>query len=100
MGEFDEALSYAKQAHELNPNIAQVKDSYGYMLLKSGNSAEAATVLEQSYLLQNDNEIALHFVEALIANQQTEKAQQVLNNLQELNPEQLNKKAELEALLN
>ncbi len=100
MGNYDEALSYAKQAHQLNPNIAQVKDSYGYMLLKSGNSAEAATVLEQSYLLKNDNEIALHLVEALIANQQTQKAQQVLNNLQELNPEQLNKKAELEALLN
>ncbi len=100
MGNFSEALTYAKQANQLKPDIAQIKDTYGYMLLKSGNTTEAITVLEQSYLLQNDDEIALHLVEALIANQQKDKAQQVLDKLQELKPELTNKKAELEALLN
>ncbi|MDO6687750.1 MULTISPECIES: XrtA/PEP-CTERM system TPR-repeat protein PrsT [unclassified Agarivorans] len=99
MGKPVEALLYAEKAHILKPDIPQVTDTYGYMLLKAGKVQQATVALEQSYQQQASNEIALHYVEALIADQQTKKAKGVLDNLRNLEPELTDKKAELEAQL-
>ncbi|BEU01759.1 lipoprotein [Agarivorans sp. OAG1] len=100
LNEFEVALTYAKQAHQLKPDIPQVKDTYGYMLLKSGKVVEATKALEDSYKQDASNEVGLHLAEALIANKQTKEAKQLLDGLINIEPELANKKAELEAQLN
>ncbi|UPW19187.1 PEP-CTERM system TPR-repeat protein PrsT [Agarivorans sp. TSD2052] len=96
----NQALEYALKAHQLKPELAQVKDTYGYMLLKSGKASEAQQILEQSYQLQASNEIGLHYVEALIANKQTTQAKELLDKLVDIEPALVHKKTELEAQLN
>ncbi|WP_432464326.1 XrtA/PEP-CTERM system TPR-repeat protein PrsT [Agarivorans sp. QJM3NY_33] len=94
-----QALKYAKQVYQLKPELAQIKDTYGYMLLKAGQAEKATEILAESYQQQANNEIGVHYVEALIASNKHSQARTLLNSLIDLDPALLNKKAELEAQL-
>lgn len=61
----DRAIALAKRAYELSPRNAAIADTYGWIMLKSGNHQESVPVLETAHKLQPDSEeIARHLAEA------------------------------------
>lgn len=73
------AISLAQRAYELNPESAAVADTYGWIMLKSGNHQESVPILEKAHELQPDSEeIALHLAEAYRAVGKRSEAQRLL----------------------
>lgn len=61
----DRAISLAQKAYQLSPESAAVADTYGWIMLQSGNHQEGVSILEKAHELQPDSEeIALHLAEA------------------------------------
>lgn len=59
------AVALAERAYELSPSNAAIADTYGWIMLKSGNHQESVPVLEKAHELQPDSEeIARHLAEA------------------------------------
>jgi tetratricopeptide (TPR) repeat protein len=59
------AIDLARKAYELNPENAAVADTYGWIMLKSGDHQASIPILEKAHELQPDSEeIALHLAEA------------------------------------
>lgn len=83
--QYPKAESYAKKAYELSKQQPLIGDTYGLTLLKQNNAKQALVVLEAAYEAQSsNNEIALHYAQALIANNDKPKAK---NLLKHINPE-------------
>ncbi len=80
---FSKALTYAKQAYDLNSKIANVVDTYAQVLLKLNQAEQALIKAEEAYeLSRGDNiDIALNYAETLIANNQKEEAKSLLNKV-------------------
>ena len=65
-GNVTEAITYAEKAHKLKPNLAQIMDTYGYLLLLSGNVEQARDMLALAHnKLQEEPTIAYHYAMAL-----------------------------------
>ncbi|MBL4900314.1 MAG: PEP-CTERM system TPR-repeat protein PrsT [Colwellia sp.] len=77
---FFQALMHAKKAYSLSGKVPNVVDTYAQVLLKSGEKVKALVKAEQAYKLSKgkDVDIALNFVETLLANNDKEQAQKIL----------------------
>jgi len=75
----ERAISLAQKAYELNPENAAVVDTYGWIMLKSGNHQQSVPILEKAHELQPDSEeIALHLAEAYRTVGKSSEAQRIL----------------------
>ena len=97
----DKALTHAKEAFALAPHIPNIADTYGKVLLKSGDKRAALKYATQaSDLAQGkDIDIQLNYIEALIANSRANEAKDLLSKTSPQTDEQTEKKAQLQAQL-
>jgi len=100
-GQLEKALSHAEVAFELAPEIANVVDTYGKILLKKGDKRAALkhAAKASSLVKGNDADIALNYVEALIANNRLNEAKAILEKTATTTVKQKDKKAQLLATL-
>lgn len=93
----EEAQLYAEQAYQHGGVHPQIADTYGYVLLKSGNNEKALEVLEDAYSKMADNpEVGLHYAESLILNNKADLAKTVLEKVITEDPKLTQLKGELE----
>ncbi|MCM2681510.1 XrtA/PEP-CTERM system TPR-repeat protein PrsT [Echinimonas agarilytica] len=79
-GQFGPAKEYSERAYKAAGKHPAIADTYGFALLKTGNSAKALEVLQTAYEADSSNqEIAIHYAAALVANSQKTQAKQVLS---------------------
>ena len=97
----DKALIHAKEAFALAPHIPNIADTYGKVLLKSGDKRAALKyATKASDLAQGqDIDIQLNYIEALIANSRANEAKDLLSKTSPQTDEQTEKKAQLQAQL-
>ena len=73
------ALELAKKAYEKAPESAAILDTYGYILIKQGQPKEGLPILEKAAsLAPKANDIQFHLAEAYVANDNTQKAIEIL----------------------
>ena len=75
----EEAAALIEQALALNTNDVATIDSMGWVRFKQGKIKDALTYLKQAYEQQRDPEIVTHYIEALIAVGQIEKARLIFD---------------------
>lgn len=74
-----QALIYSEKAKDLAPNHPQILDTYGLILTKSNRLSEAIEALSLANSLSpNNKDITLHLSQAYQANNQPEKAKNLL----------------------
>ena len=74
-----QAVELAKNAYTKSPESAAIADTYGYILIKQGQSAEGLTVLEKAAgLAPAAHDIQVHLAEAYVANNNKDKAIEIL----------------------
>lgn len=96
--DFAKACEPASQAFELAGEFAEVQDTYGYCLLKSGQTQSSLEPLKAAYQSKRASvEIGLHYAESLIANHLPEKAKDILNTVEATSPEHVQQKNQLMA---
>ncbi len=77
-----EAIELARRAYQLAPQSAAVADTYGWVLLNTGQEAQSVPILEQAHQLAPDSvEIAEHLAQAYDATGNQEKALEIRNRL-------------------
>ncbi|WP_085300400.1 XrtA/PEP-CTERM system TPR-repeat protein PrsT [Cognaticolwellia mytili] len=88
------ALKHSEQAYALNAKMPSVVDTYAYALLKSNKKSEALIKAKEAYELsmKKDVDIALNFVEILLANNNDKDAQGILNDITAVTAAQKEKK--------
>ncbi|MFT7005562.1 MAG: putative PEP-CTERM system TPR-repeat lipoprotein [Colwellia sp.] len=98
---FSKALMYAKKAYSVSADIPNVVDTYAQVLLKSGDKVAALVKAEQAYKLSKagDVDIALNFVETLLANNDKEQAKKILLEISTKTKVQKAKRQQLSAQL-
>ncbi|MBW4933385.1 tetratricopeptide repeat protein [Marinobacter sp. F4206] len=80
----ERAVPLAERAYELSPENAAIADTYGWIMLKSGNHRESVPVLEKAHELQPDSEeIARHLAEAYRVVGMNSAAQRILKKFGE-----------------
>ncbi|MDK9557694.1 tetratricopeptide repeat protein [Marinobacter sp. M216] len=80
----ERAVALAERAYELSPENAAIADTYGWIMLKSGNHRESVPVLEKAHALQPDSEeIARHLAEAYRVVGMNSAAQRILKKFGE-----------------
>lgn len=90
----DQACKYAQKAYEIASRSFEIADTYGYCLLKSGDTTRALELLELAYNSRQQNaEIALHFAEALLSNRQITQATKVLSSVVTEDPHLVSRKS-------
>lgn len=99
--DLDKALVHAQKAYELAPHIANVADTYGKVLLSTGDKRGALKHASKASEITKgqDIDIQLNYIEALIANSRSNEAETLLNKLAQLSEEQKGKKVKLQAQL-
>ncbi|REL28567.1 PEP-CTERM system TPR-repeat protein PrsT [Thalassotalea euphylliae] len=97
-GQLDQALDYAEKAIAIAPEVASVIDTYGKVLLKSGQTRKALVQAKKAYELSRakDVDIAINYVESLIANNRLNKARKIIAAIDAKNITQREKIAVLE----
>jgi thioredoxin-like negative regulator of GroEL len=84
---YQKALEYAKRAAELSPEYPAVLDTYATTLFKTGQFNEAVKVFDKVYNFDKNNaEVALRYVEAMLAAKQTTKAEKILSGIKSNDP--------------
>jgi putative PEP-CTERM system TPR-repeat lipoprotein len=96
--ELDKALVHAETAFALAPQVANVVDTYGKVLLASGNKKAALSHARDASTLAKgkDVDIQLNYIEALIANSRMLDAQDLLTRIKTTTELQEEKKAILQ----
>ncbi len=95
--DFQLALEYAQKAYLLAQNQPEIIDTYGVILLKAGKVKEALDKLVVAHRKRKgDQEIALHYAQALIANGDEITARDVLKD--SINGKSFNTKIRQEAI--
>lgn len=85
--ETEQALEWARQAAQLQPESAPIQDTLGVILLEKGETAEAVTVLrEAARLADGAPAIALNLARALAENGDTEEAKTQLQAILDGSP--------------
>jgi len=83
VGRINDAVSHAAKAYQLKPEVPAIVDTYGYLLLISGNTDDALGILQQAYAASNDNpSIAYHYAMALSQNGEKSEAKALLSKLE------------------
>ena len=97
-GELEQALDYAEKAIAIAPEVASVIDTYGKVLLKSGQTRKALVQAKKAYELTDakDIDIAINYVESLIANNRLNQARKVMASINAQQPTHKEKIAVLE----
>lgn len=85
--EYDEAERLISKALELNPDSAAIIDSWGWVLFRQGQNAEALIHLERAYERFRDPEVASHIIEVLWALDRRDDAVTLLENAELLFPD-------------
>lgn len=89
-----QAIELAKKAYTKSPKSAAIADTYGYILVKQGQSAEGLTVLEKAAsLAPAANDIQFHLAEAYAANNNKNKAVEILETIAKAGQDFSEKKA-------
>ena len=79
---YDQALPLAARAHKLQPGLAAIQDTYGYLLVNSGQLEKGLELLEQAYTQAGeDPAIAYHYAVALNQTGSKDAARQTLRQL-------------------
>jgi tetratricopeptide (TPR) repeat protein len=74
-----DAMSYLTKALKISPNNPNYMDSMGWLLLQMGKIDEAVAILDKAYSLNPDDNIVIHFSQALWASGNREKALSILS---------------------
>ncbi|MDO9047769.1 MAG: tetratricopeptide repeat protein [Methylobacter sp.] len=94
-----QAIELAKKAYTNSPESGAIADTYGYILVKQGQPAEGLTVLEKAVsLAPAANDIQFHLAEAYAANNNRNKALEILETLAKAGQDFSEKKAALSLL--
>ena len=81
-GAVDEALPHAKRAYELAPQVPQVLDTYGVVLLDKGRAEEAATLFRSAMeKAPNDLNLRFHLAQALAGSGDVAESEKILRGL-------------------
>ncbi|MCF6764365.1 tetratricopeptide repeat protein [Thiotrichales bacterium 19S3-7] len=81
--DYDRSYEILKKAQKLAPKTPQVLDSLGWLMYKQGNHKQALIYLEEAYDLLPYGVVAYHYAGVLEANGQKEKAQVVVEKIQD-----------------
>jgi tetratricopeptide (TPR) repeat protein len=84
---YDEAEKLIRKALELEPDSGAIIDSWGWVLYRQGELDRALVELERAYEILKDPEVAAHIVEVLWKLERTDEAKQVLEDAEQLFPE-------------
>jgi putative PEP-CTERM system TPR-repeat lipoprotein len=80
LGQLENAEKHAKQAYILAPEMPQIIDTYGLVLLKK-NDKKALDILEKAYHTnKNDDDITYHYAQALAINGQHSQLKALLES--------------------
>ena len=83
LGKVDDAVIHAQKAHELRPDLPAVLDTYGYLLLLSGDAKEAETILSKAHSgSKDDPTITFHYAMALSKTGKQSEAKALLTPLE------------------
>lgn len=94
-----QAIELAKKAYTKSPEAAAIADTYGHILVKQGQPVEGLTVLEKAAnLAPTANDIQFHLAEAYAANNNRNKAIEILETLAKAGQDFSEKKAALSLL--
>ena len=87
----DKAVAWATKAVELAPQVADLQDTLGFVLLKSGKSQESLAPLQRAVTMSPTPSPILHLAEALVAAGRKDEARATLDRLatMKLNEEQV-----------
>jgi putative PEP-CTERM system TPR-repeat lipoprotein len=76
------AVELATKAYELAPSRAEIVDTYGWVLYKTGREREGLAALQQALIIAPRNpEIALHVSEALLGLRRAAEARPILERI-------------------
>jgi putative PEP-CTERM system TPR-repeat lipoprotein len=93
------ALELAKKAYEKAPGSAAILDTYGYILVKQGQPKEGLPILEKAAsLAPKANDIQFHLAAAYAANDNTQKAIEILEAIVKTEQDFSEKKAAVSLL--
>ncbi|MGF1765233.1 XrtA/PEP-CTERM system TPR-repeat protein PrsT [Aliivibrio kagoshimensis] len=85
--DFEKGCYYAEQAYSFASASTEVQDTLGLCYLKTSKYVQAEKLLSSAYNEKKENvDIALHYAEALIMNNNKEEAKVVLASIQTANP--------------
>ena len=77
-----QALELAKKAYDKAPESAAILDTYGYILIKQGQIKDGLPILEKAAsLAPKENDIQFHLAEAYFANDNKQKAIEILESI-------------------
>jgi tetratricopeptide (TPR) repeat protein len=87
----DKAIAWAMKAVEIAPQVADLQDTLGYVLLKAGKAQESLAPLQRSVTMAPTASPLLHLAEALVAVGRKDEARTTLERLapMKLNEEQV-----------
>ena len=93
----EQATKYAKKATAIAPENANALDTYGSILLKSGQPDKALEQFQTAdkVTASTNEEIRLHLAEALLELNQKDKARRILEKLAPSSPTLVEKKDKL-----
>ncbi len=78
----ERAVEVARQAYDLQPNRPEVADTYGWVLVNSGEAEQGLSILQQAYVLYpTHTEIGFHVAVALKAVGRNDEAVKLLRRL-------------------
>jgi len=100
-GDLANALKFAEKAFSIAPDVANVVDTYGQVLLKSGDKKKALAKSKDAYSLSKgeDVDITLNYIETLLANSRKNEAKAQLDKIKPKTKAQNKKHAKLVTLL-
>jgi len=76
------AVQTSEKGYQIKPDLWLIADTYGYFLLKNGDSKKSLTILTKASALNPQNEeVRLHLAESYIANGNREEAKKILEPL-------------------
>lgn len=85
--EYAEAEKHIRDALKMDPENPAIIDSFGWVLFKRGNYAEAVEQLEIAYKKFPDHEVAAHLVEVLVMLERSDEALELLATADLKDPE-------------
>ncbi len=84
--QYHEAWYYIKRAYARQPENHAIQDSLGWVLYRLGRYSRAVSLLQKAYKGQPGPEVAAHLIQALRANNQTDKADALLKKALQAHP--------------
>ena len=94
-----QAMDFAKKAYDKAPESAAILDTYGNILVKQGQAKEGLPILEKAAALApKENDIQFHLAEAYAANDNNQKALEILESIVKAEQDFSEKKAAVSLL--